>query len=140
MPMIEAKYLDQAIAQNLGDEHPDAMTCLRLAAQLIDRILLFGMPDYISKSGAAALGYALGAAPIPSAQIQAATPSAFSLADAQPVPPEEIVDFPSKSEFAREIDGKRAADIWPIMDEIMSIFATYHPDLYNRAMQILKTK
>lgn len=134
--MIEAKYLDQAIAQNLGQDNPDAMTCLRLAAQLIDRILLFGMPDYISKSGAAALGVALRAAPLPTAPIRETQAGAISLADAK----DGTVNYPGRSEFARSIDGKKAADIWPIIEDVMSIMQVLHPDIYQESINAIKSK
>lgn len=118
--MLEEKYLDQAIAQNLGAEDPDAWTCMRLAAQLYLKDRLYGQP----------------VEPAPPAQPE----QGFALADAPQTPADEVVYFPGKSEFAREIDGKRAADIWPIMDEMMSLFAVLHPEMYARAIQVIKTK
>ena len=138
--MLEERYLDEAIAQNLGAPDPDAMTCIRLAAQLIDRILLYGMPGYLSKTGAADFGHVLGSAILPPGTAKGASASGYSMADATKAETEEIVYYQGKTDFAREIDGKRAADIWPVMDDVMSIFAAIRPDLYERAMQIIKTK
>lgn len=118
--MLEEKYLDQAIAQNLGADDPDAWTCMRLAAQLYLKDRLYGQPVE-------------PAPPEPSSQD-------FALADAPQTPADEIVYYSGKSEFAREIDGKRAAEIWPIMDEMMSLFAALHPDMYKRAIEVIKAK
>lgn len=118
--MLEERYLDQAIAQNLGTDNPDAWTCIRLAAQLY-------LKDRLYKQQAQ-----------PSPQVQPI--QGYAMADAPQMPAEEIVYYPGKTEFAREIDGKRAADIWPIMDEMMSLFAVLHPDMYKRAMQVIKAK
>lgn len=118
--MLEAIYLDQAIAQNLGDDHPDAWTCIRLATQIYLRDRLYGQPVIQSPP------------PEPAA-------SAYALADA-PEARDEIVAYDGKTEFARAIDGKRAADIWPIMDDMMSMFATLYPDLYDNAIRLLRSK
>ena len=116
--MIEEKYLAQAIAQNLSMDNPDAWACIRAAAQIYLKEHLYPeKPPQPTRS-----------------------PSGYAMADQPTLPAVEIVDYPAKSDFARVIDGKRAADIWPIMDEIMSIFATLQPDLYANAMAILKSK
>lgn len=118
--MLEERYLDQAIAQNLGADNPDAWTCIRLAAQLYLKDRLYGK------------------------QVETAPPQRqnadFAMADAPQVPADAYIYYPGKSEFAREIDGKKAEDIWPIMDEMMSLFAVLHPDMYKRAMQVIKSK
>lgn len=118
--MLEAKYLDHAIAQNLSSDDPDAWTCMRLAAQLYLRDRLYGQP----------------VEPAPPKQPN----QGYAFADAPQTLAEEIVYYPGKTEFAREIDGKRAADIWPIMDEMMSLFAALHPEMYKRAIEMIKSK
>ena len=119
--MLEAKYLDEAIAQNLGETSPDAWTCIRLAAQMYLRDRLYSPPEAPARPE------------LPQA-------SAYALADSPRQPSPEIVAFPGKSDFARAIDGKDAADIWPVMDDVMSIFATLHRDLYDNAMRIIRSK
>lgn len=119
--MIYEDDLNQAIAEAKAERDPNAWTCIRLAAFYIIKEQLFG------DSGQLPPDYA--AAPMVGA----------SFADAPTEPPEEIVQYTSVSAFGQAIDGKRAAQIWPILDELMSYVQTLYPDLYDAAMRKLKT-
>lgn len=116
--MIEERYLDQAIAENRAERNPDAWTIMRLAADLYVKERLFG-----------------GEATPPKRSLPA-----YSMAGAPQAAARQTVEFDGKSEFARAIDGKAAEDIWPIMDDVMSVMATLHPEIYQRAMQMIRAK
>lgn len=118
--MITERDIDQAIAECQADRDPQAWTCIRLAAFLIIKKELFGKPEQ------------LPAGPqMP--QLQGAS---FA---ASPDPPEaQRIQYAGKSPFASAIDGKRAADIWPIIDELMSITQALHPEIYNRVMELIQ--
>jgi hypothetical protein len=36
----------------------------------------------------------------------------------------------SDTEFAQTVDGKRQEEVWPVIDELMTIIKTLHPRLY----------
>ena len=53
-------------------------------------------------------------------------------------PPEQIettIDYYSDTDFSQAIDGRQAADIWPIMDELMSVLQATNPRLYAGVMR-----
>lgn len=120
--MIREDDLNQAIAECQSERDPNAWTCIRLAAFYILRGELFKDTEQLPKDYAAApmlrgAGISMAAAP-------------------QPI--EEIVSYSSKTEFGQAIDGRRAADLWPVLDELMSILQTMHPRLYTAAMDKIK--
>lgn len=115
--MIEEHALDAAIAACKGEEDPNAWTAMRLAAFLYLKKEMFGTPEQLP---AEPRGFAFAAAP-------------------QPQPPaDEIIQYSSQTEFGEAIDGKPAADIWPIIDEIMSVVQVMHPQIYKTYMSKIK--
>lgn len=119
--MIYEDDLDQAIIEANAERDPNAWTAIRLAAFYILKWQMFGNPEQLPPDYAAA--------PMVGA----------SYADAPAEPIEEIVQYTSVSAFGQAIDGKRAAQIWPVLDELMSYVQTLYPDLYDAAMRKLKT-
>lgn len=118
--MITERDIDQAIAECRADRDPRAWTCIRLAAFLIIKKELFGDPEQLPA------GY-----PMPQLPAASYAPP--------PDPPEaQTIDYTSKTEFGTAIAGKRAADIWPIIDELMTITRTLHPEIYDRVMELVK--
>ena len=119
--MIREDDLDQAIAECQAEQEPNAWTAIRLAAFYIIKGQMFGnagrLPDP-DAFASMARGYALAAAP--------QTPADTTEAE---------VAYTSKTDFGRAIKGKPAADIWPIIDEIMSILQTLSPQIYAAAMR-----
>ena len=116
--MITERDVDQAIAECQAEREPNAWTCIRLAAFLTIKAQLYGSPEQLSRD----------------AQVTPMLRGA-SMAEAPQTPDEVIVNYTSPTEFAKAIDGKRAAQIWPVLDEAMSILQTMHPRLYKAILK-----
>lgn len=110
--MITEKDLQEAIAECQGQRNPNASTCIKLAAFLTIQREMYGKnePDQ-----PITLRYSYAAEP----QEQVET----------------TIDYYSDTEFSKAIDGKSAADIWPIMDELMSVLQATNTRLYNGVMR-----
>lgn len=104
--MITEKDLQEAIAECQGVRNPNASTCIKLAAFYIIQEHLYGKPS--TDEPAPAYSYA-----------------------ASPDTVETTIDYYSDTEFSQAIDGRRASEIWPIMDELMSVLQATNPRLYN---------
>ena len=113
--MITMRDLDQAIAECQGERNPNASTCMKLAAFLTIKRELFGDSEQPPASA-----YSFAASPPATADTHS-----------------EIVDYDSGTDFARAIDGRRAEDIWPVMDELMSVLQATIPRLYDSVMRKL---
>lgn len=121
--MIQREAIDQAILECMAEENPNAWTMLRLASQYIVKAFMFSDT---------------GSAPVPEALKSVLNGASFAAAPAPPTsPPDEIVSFGGKTEFAKRIDGKKAAEVWAIMDELMSILRTIYPELYTEVLKKL---
>lgn len=113
--MITEHDLMEAIAECQGERNPNANTCIKLAAFYTIRNELFGKPEPVVAENAA--GYSYAAAP------------------AEPV--ENSIDYYSDTDFSRAIDGRDPADIWPIIDELVSTIQVIQPRLYDTFMRRL---
>ena len=111
--MITEHDLQAAIAECKGKRNPDSSTCIKLAAFLIIQEHLYGKP--------------------PESDTAPALP-AYSYA-APPEQVETIIDYQSDTEFSQAIDGRQASDIWPIMDELMTVLQATNPRLYSGVMR-----
>lgn len=49
------------------------------------------------------------------------------------------IDAYGDSEFLRAIEGRRPADIWSIMDELMDTLQVANPRVYNGVMRKIRT-
>ena len=107
--MITERDLQEAIAECEGQRNPNASTCIKLAAFYTIKNELFGNSDKLN------------------------LPSAYSFS-APPDQVEKTIDYYSDTEFGRAIAGRRAADIWPIMDELMDAVSVLQPRLYASVM------
>lgn len=47
----------------------------------------------------------------------------------------DIVDIKGKSEFIEAINGKKASEIWKIMDELMDCLQITDPHLYSNVLR-----
>lgn len=117
--MITEKDLQEAIAECQGERNPNANTCVKLAAFYTIRNELFGKSE-----------------PLPRTEM---SPANYSFAAAPTEPVETTIDYYSDTEFSRVIDGRKAADIWPVMDELMSTLQVIQPRLYDGVMRKLRT-
>lgn len=107
--MITEQDLQAAIAECRGKRNPDANTCIKLAAFLIIQEHLY-----------------------PSVQ-----PTMYSYAP----PPEQAenrIEYESDTDFGRAVNGKLAADVWPVMDELMDAVHVLQPRLYASVLNKLE--
>lgn len=112
--MIYEKDLDEAIAECQGKRNPDASTCMKLAAFYTIKHFMYGKPT---------IQDSLNVAP------------AYSYA---PAPDGAKVIIDSDSEFARLIDGKDQEKVWPVIEELLDVIRTLHPQLYAAVLDKLK--
>ncbi|MBR6029483.1 MAG: hypothetical protein IKP40_10370 [Clostridia bacterium] len=59
-------------------------------------------------------------------------PAEYSYA---PDPNAVVIDI--DSDFARQIDGKNQAAVWPVINELMDAIKVLHPRLYSAVMDKL---
>lgn len=114
--MITEKDLQEAIAECQGQRNPNANTCIKLAAYYTIRRELYGDPEQLTDVA------------------ENATTRAYSYA----APPEQIettINYYSDTEFSQVIDGRQASEIWPIMDELMTVLQATNPRLYAGVMR-----
>lgn len=116
--MITEQDLIEAIAECQGERNPNANTCIKLAAYYTIKNELFGKPEQL---------------PV----VADNATSGYSYADAPAEPVETTIDYYSDTDFSRAIDGRPSADIWPIMDELMSTLQVLQPRLYDSVMRRL---
>ena len=110
--MIYERDLDESIARYQGEVNPSIETCRKLAACLIVKRELFGEPERFPEHG-----YSYAAAP---------------------VPVDTHITYTSDTDFSRVIDGKDPADVWPVLDELMTAVQTLLPRLYDNVMRRLQ--
>jgi len=110
--LITEKDLQEAIAECQGQRNPNASTCIKLAAFYTIRRELFGEEKEVGQ--------------LPGYSYAMQTES------------EPMIMNDSDSEFARMIDGRPQAEIWPLMDEMMDTIHAIHPRLYSAVMDRLR--
>lgn len=108
--MITQQDLQAAIAECIGERNPNANTCIKLAAYYTIRDHLFPQEtDQLTKQTVASQ--------IGDNNFEIHNASSFA------PPPDDVestIDYYSDTEFGRLIDGRKASDIWPIVDELVS--------------------
>ena len=107
--MITEYDLQEAIAECQGERNPNANTCIKLAAFYTIKNELFGKPEQLTKQADPSL---IGDRGIDN-------PGGYSYAP-QPEEVETIIDYYSDTEFGKLINGRKATEIWPIVDELVS--------------------
>ena len=106
--MIRENDVREAIAEMQGQKNPNAQTCIKLAAY-------YTILDHISESPTAP-------------QNDFSAPPVYSGAN-----PEKI-DYDGDSAFAVALRKKTQAEVWPVMDELMTTLQVIHPRLYSGVM------
>lgn len=109
--MITERDLEQAIAECQGERNPNSNTCIKLAAFYTIKNEMFGRHEQMEP------GYSY-AAPVETI--------------------ETTIDYESDTDFSQAIYGRKAADVWPIMDELMSTIQALMPRLYDGVMRKLQ--
>lgn len=114
--MITEEKLQEAIAECWGEREPNANTCYKLAAYYTI------LNEMRANGSASPVNYPLysndGLTQVENSQ--------------------DIVDFDSDSDFAQAVNGRNAADVWAIMDELMATISVTNPRLYNAVMRKLR--
>jgi hypothetical protein len=127
--LITLHDLDEAIAECQGERNPNANTCIKLAAYYTIRKEMF--PDDVPEATQAPTQ---GESVRPSIDAR----SGYS-GDRGPSEPseqaEKIIDYNSGTEFSAAVDGLHADEVWPIMDELMSVIQATNIRLYNGVMR-----
>lgn len=116
--MITERDIDQAIMECRAERDPNAWTCIRMAAFLTIKQQLFGDSRQMPKDYAT----------VPMLR-------GASFASAPQAPAPQIISYDSGTEFASKIDGKTAGNIWPIMDELMTVMQTLEPQIYANVLR-----
>ena len=111
--MITREDLQEAIAECQGRRHPDAATCIKLAAYLTIQRELYGETPEIPV--------------IPERSYSPAPEQAG----------EKMIQYDSGSEFSGAIYGRDPNEVWAIMDELMQTLQAVYPRLYNSVMRSL---
>lgn len=115
--MITEQDLQEAIAECQGQRNPNASTCIKLAAFLTIKEHLYPEekpPDQ-----------------------EPLTPIGYSYA---PPPVENTIDYESDTEFGRLIHWRDPADVWPVVDELVSeALRVVNPRLYDAFIRKLRT-
>ena len=115
--MITEQDLQEAIAECKGERHPNAQTCIKLAAYYTIKENL-----YPSRKITNEIGEYTAQAPMPITQ------------------PKEnnIIGYYGDSDFLMLIAEKPHKIIWGIMDELMDTLALINPRLHDAVMDKLK--
>lgn len=119
--MIKESELQEAIAYYQGKLDPNSNDVVKLAACLIVQDMMFGKFEHLST---------------PEEPLRL-IPS-YSYAP-PPENVETIIDYTSDTDFGRLIYGRNAAEIWPIIDELVSeAMQALNPRLYDALFRKLK--
>ena len=106
--MITEQDLKEAIAECQGVRHPDANTCIKLAAFLTIQKEMFGSPQ---------------------------EPQRYSFASAPTEQVETVIEYESDTDFSKAVHGREAWEIWEIVDEAISAIQVLNPQLYKSIMR-----
>ena len=109
--MITLHDLEEAIAECQGQRNPNANTCVKLAAYYTIRRELFG-----EEKDAEQPSYSYAHAP----------------------DPDPVITNDGDGDFARIVDGRDQAEIWPILNEAMETLQIVMPKLYTAVMDRLR--
>lgn len=106
--MISEKDLIDAIAECQGERRPNANTCIKLAAY-------FTIYDHLYHKDIT----------------EDAPQTIFNTVN------EGTIDDYGDSDFYRMISGRKASEIWPVMNELMDTLKVINPRLYDGVMRQL---
>lgn len=115
--MIYERDLDESIARYQGETNPSINTCIKLAACYALKKEMFGKSEQQERADYA---------------------HSYSFAAGPPETVETLIDYTGDTDFARAVDGKIAAEVWPIMDQLMSALRVVEPTIYTEVMRELQ--
>lgn len=126
--MITEHDLQEAIAECEGERSPNANTCIKLAAFYTIKNELFGNSERLTKQDILSLIGDSGSE----------NTSGYSYAP-PPEPVENTITYDSDTEFGQLIFGRDPAEVWPLVDELVSeALAVVNPRLYDSFIRRLK--
>lgn len=108
--MITERDLQDAIAECMGERHPNANTCIKLAAY-------YTIYDHLY--------------PKETDRVEEVPQTIFQTVD------EDIIRDYGDSDFYRTIKGRKAVDVWGVMNELMETIQVINPKLYDGVMRQL---
>lgn len=114
--MITERDLQEAIAECEGVRNPTSSTCLKLAAYYTIQDKMFGKKDQIADVG------------------KMVEPQ-YSFASHSKEQVDKVIEYSSDTEFSRMINGRYEKEIWPIIDELMSVLQATNKRLYDGVMR-----
>lgn len=118
--MITEQDLQAAIAECQGERNPNANTCIKLASFLTIREHMFPQKGEELQLLPETRGYSYAPEP-------------------DPEPEEPVIDYRSDTEFGRLVYGRKARDILPVIDELVSeAVRVTNPRLYYAFLRRLK--
>ena len=118
--MITEQDLQAAIAECQGERNPNANTCIKLASYLTIREHMFPQKGEELRLLPETRGYSYAPEP-------------------DPEPEEPVIDYRSETEFGRLVYGRKARDILPVIDELVSeAVRVTNPRLYHAFIRRLK--
>lgn len=109
--MITEQDLQEAIAECQGRRHPDAATCIKLAA-------FYTILDHI-KDEEGAPSYSFASSP----------------QESRSVAEDDKVGYFGESDFLLAVETKSLRKIMAIMDELMTALAVLNPKLYDSVLR-----
>jgi len=118
--------LQEAIAECKGQRNPNANTCIKLAAFLTIYRELYGTFDNVDREIS-------GTSRNTDTEDISALQSYSYAANLEPI--ETIINYKGDTEFSQAVDGRRASEIWPILDELMEVLRVTTPRLYKSVIR-----
>lgn len=118
--MITEQDLQEAIAECEGVRNPTSSTCLKLAAYYTLQEKMFGKKDQFAEVGKM-ISPQYSYAKDPDEQI------------------DKVIEYSSDTEFSQAIYMRKEAEIWPIIDELMSVLQATNTRLYNGVMRKIES-
>lgn len=112
--MITEHDLQEAIAECQGQRDPDSRTCIKLASFYVIKDHLFPEKSQVLDD-----------------------PPSYSFAP----PPESVektIDYFSDSDFGRMVEGRKASEVWPLVDELVTTLQVLMPRIYDSFMRKLQ--
>ena len=131
--MITLHDLDEAIAECQGERNPNANTCIKLAAYYTIRKEMF--PDTTPEATQAPTQGAEARPSINTRSGYSGDTDRSRQSEQAETQSERYIEYNSGSEFSETIDGMDALEVWPIIDELMTVLQATNVRLYNGVMR-----
>lgn len=131
--MITLHDLEEAIAECQGDRNPNANTCIKLAAFYTIRNEMF--PSTTPEATQAPTQGDVARSSINTRSGYSGDTDRSRQSEQAETQSERYIEYNSGSEFSEAIDGMDALEVWPIIDELMTVLQATNIRLYNGVMR-----